>query len=472
MAQKLIVVEINEMPLRVFQRFQQIRPGSHLDELLKSSQVIETLAQDVEQSFLYPSQSWASLNTGAPYSAHKIHWYNDSKPEEYPLYWKTLAKHGFSIGIVGSLHSSPAETYASSNENYKFVIPDCFAPDSYTKPGYFEPFQKLNLKAVSSNARVANARVPMQDAALMVMNSPRYGIRMRTIVEGANLVYKILRKNANRERLRNLQFPLIADMFLHLFEKHQPDVAITFTNHVAGNMHRYWYALFPDDYETKVYNNHWVSKYSSEITAAVDLLDGYMGELMRQARQTDRILVVVSSMGQKANPKLTVDEVKSRKYAYRLEDAHKFISHFTKNRHSYAVDAAMVPQVTLAFRDAAEAAKFAAEVQESLYDMQYIEIIVDQNQEIITLSVTLNGSVSEYVIQGRTVRYSDLGFERFEIDDHHSGCHCPEGSLIIYNSRTATAAEPSVDYLEYAPALLSHFGIQPAPYMLTPSFSF
>src|SRR5712692_2255650 len=281
MTQKLIVLEINEMPLRVFRQFQKLRPGSHVDQLIKSSQVIETLAQDVDQSFLYPAQSWASLNTGAPYAAHKIHWYNDPKPDQYPLYWKTLANHGFSIGMVNSLHSSPAQTYAARNENYKFVIPDCFAPDSYTKPGHFEPFQRLNLKAVSSNARVATMRVPVQDTARLVINSPRYGIRMRTMVDGASLVYKILRKNANRERLRNLQFPLVADMFLHLFYKHQPDVAVMFTNHVAGNMHRYWYALFPEDYQTTVYDNGWVSKYSGEITAAVDLLDGYLGELMR-----------------------------------------------------------------------------------------------------------------------------------------------------------------------------------------------
>ena len=107
--QKLIVLEINEMPLRVFRQFQKMRPGSHLDELLKSSQVIETLAQDVDQAVLYPAQTWASLNTGASYSAHNIHWYNDPKPAECPLYWKTLAENGFSIGIVNSLHSSPAE---------------------------------------------------------------------------------------------------------------------------------------------------------------------------------------------------------------------------------------------------------------------------------------------------------------------------------------------------------------------------
>ncbi len=472
MTKKMIIFEINEMPLKIFRQFQKLRPGSHVDELLKSSQVIETLAQDVERSFLYPSQSWASLNTGSPYSAHQIHWYNDPKPDEYPLYWKTLANHGFSIGIVGSLHSSPAEAYASSNKNYKFVIPDCFAPDSYTKPNYFEPFQKLNLRAVSSNTRVAGVGVPVQDAALMVMNSPRYGIRMRTIVDGANLVYKILRKSANRERLRNLQFPLVADMFLHLFQKHQPDVAITFTNHVAGNMHRYWYALFPEDYQTAVYDNRWVSKYSGEITAAVDLLDAYMGELMRVARETDRILVVVSSMGQEANPRLTVDEVKTRAHGFRLEDVRKFVGHFTKNRYNFAVDSAMVPQYMLGFRDAAEAARFAAEVREAMQGMQNIEMVVDQNHEMVTLSVTLNGRVPEYMIQGRALQYSDLGFVRFEIDDHHSGCHCPEGSLIIYNSSTAKATQPSVDYLEYAPALLSHFGIQPPPYMVTPTFSF
>jgi hypothetical protein len=472
MTQKLIVLEINEMPLRIFRQFQKMRPGSHLDQLMQSSQVIETLAQDVDQSFLYPSQSWASLNTGAPYTAHKIHWYNDPKPDQYPLYWKTLANQGFSIGMVSSLHSSPAETYAARNENYKFVIPDCFAPDSYTKPGHFEPFQRLNLKAVSSNARVSTMQVPVQDAARMVINSPRYGIRVRTMVEGASLVYKILRRSANRERLRNLQFPLIADMFLHLFHKHQPDVAIMFTNHVAGNMHRYWYALFPEDYPTTVYDNGWVSKYSGEIAAAVDLLDGYLGEFMRLARETDRILVVVSSMGQRANPNLTPDEVKARAHSFRLEDVRKFIGHFTKNRYSFEVDSAMVPQYTLAFRDDTEAAQFAAEVREAMLGMQHIELLLDQNLGMVTLSITLNWSVSEYVIQGRSLGYSDLGFVRFEIDDHHSGCHCPEGSLIVYNSRTAKAARPSVDYLEYAPALLTHFGISPAPYMLTPSFSF
>lgn len=57
-----------------------------------------------------------------------------------------------------------------------------------------------------------------------------------------------------------------------------------------------------------------------------------------------------------------------------------------------------------------------------------------------------------------------------EVKDHHSGCHCPEGSLILYNRPTAKGKQPSVDYLEYAPAMLAHFGVPRPATMLELSF--
>jgi hypothetical protein len=344
MAQKVLVLEVNEIPLRVFRQFAALRPGSHIDRMLQSAQVMETLAQDVEESFLYPSQTWASLNTGAPYDRHRIHWYNDPKPEEFPLYWKTAAEHGVSVGVVSSLHSSPAGSYAAANQNFKFLIPDCFAADSYTKPAYFEPFQSLNLKAVSANSRAASLRAPVRESARTLLNAPRYGIRFGTMAAGAGLLLQILRKKVNRERLRNLQFPLLADIFLHQLRKQNPELAILFTNHVAANMHRYWYGLFPDDYKATIYDRAWLEKYHGEINAAVDLLDGYMGKFMQLAEEQDRILVVVSSMGQKANQKLTPEYRQQNAIDYRLEDVQKFVRRVTKNSYWFQVESAMVPK--------------------------------------------------------------------------------------------------------------------------------
>ncbi len=77
MIQKITVIETNEIPLKVFKHYQSIKPNSTISYLLDNSLVLETLAQDVDESFLYPSQTWASFNTGSPYDLHKIHWYND-----------------------------------------------------------------------------------------------------------------------------------------------------------------------------------------------------------------------------------------------------------------------------------------------------------------------------------------------------------------------------------------------------------
>src|SRR5215217_3151555 len=108
----MIVFEINEVPLRIFRHFQKLRPNSHLGRLMQASAVLETMALDVAESFLYPSQTWASLNTGAPYGQHKIHWYNDPKPLQFPLYWKVLADAGKTVGLVNTLHSSPGGDFA------------------------------------------------------------------------------------------------------------------------------------------------------------------------------------------------------------------------------------------------------------------------------------------------------------------------------------------------------------------------
>ena len=416
--QKVLILEANEIPLRIFRQFAKLRPGSHIDQLMRSGQVIETLAQDVEPDFLYPSQTWASLNTGSPYSKHQIHWYNDSKPAEYPLFWKTIAENGFSVGVVNTLHSSPAEPFAASNSNFKFVIPDCFAPDSYTKPGYFGPFQSLNRKAVSANSRATSLSAPVREAALTVLNSPRYGIRMGTMMEGTSLVVKILQKKVNREQLRNLQFPLVADIFMRQLHKHEPDLAILFTNHVAASMHRYWYGLFPEDYPTKVYDEKWLAKYQGEINAAVDLFDNYVGTFMRVAKEMDRVLVIVSSMGQKANQ--TPEHRKDNSIDYRLEDVKKFISRVTKNGYAFRVDAAMVPQYSLAFRNVAEASSAAAEMQEIKPTLKNIILGLDQNRETVTISAALTPPATEFFIAGQSYSHKDLGFVQLEIDDHHS----------------------------------------------------
>ena len=114
----------------------------------------------------------------------------------------------------------------------------------------------------------------------------------------------------------------------------------------------------------------------------------------------------------------------------------------------------------------------AAEIREAKPGLVGLNLVLDENGRVLTVSVMPDPNVPAYVVRGKSYQAEELGFERFEIDDHHSGCHTPEGSLIIYNSKTSKAKTEQVNYLEYAPALLEHFGIARRDYMAEPSFQF
>jgi len=468
--QKIIVFEANEIPLRVFHHYQSIKPNSSISYLLKNSLVLETLAQDVDESFLYPSQTWASFNTGSPYELHNIHWYNDPKSPDTPLYWKLLAENGFSIGLVNTLHSSPASSYAN-NDNYKFLIPDCFAVDSFTKPDYYQEFQQLNLKLTSSNSRVSTLKTPIHETLSAIPKFPKYGIRIKTIIDAARVVTQILLRKINKERLRNIQFTLIADMFIHQLQKEEPDLAILFTNHVAANMHRYWYGLFPNDYQSKLYDQDWMNKYSHEIMESLDILDHYLHELIEISKRKDTILLIVSSMGQNANKKLTDAVQQLITHDFRLEDTKKLVNKLTLSDFKYKVEAGMIPQYSLEFSNPEESQKCYLEIKESIKTLENINLVVDLNANVITLTVTLDPNAESYRVRDKSFNHSQLGFVKFKIEDHHSGCHCPEGSLIIFNSKTASAESRVINYLEYAPAILNYFGVKKPAYMLEPRFT-
>src|SRR5437899_2974723 len=101
----------------------------------------------------------------------------------------------------------------------------------------------------------------------------------------------------------------------------------------------------------------------------------------------------------------------------------------------------MVPQYSLAFRNEEEATRAAAEMREIQPALKGIGLTLDQNKEIVTISAFLVLTAAEFSIHGQRFSYRDLGFLRLEVEDHHSGCHTPEGSLIVYNSRTSKAAK-------------------------------
>lgn len=459
---KLVVVEANEVPLKVFQWFAERNPSSNIANLLAESSVITTEADDVPIEFLYPSQTWASFNTGASYSKHKINWYNDPKPAAYPLYYKILADNGRSVGLVNTLHTAPSEE-SMANSQIKFLIPDIYAKNSLVKPLKYGAFQKFNQDLSNQNRRVSSLRLGLREMQMGV-KLPSLGVKLGTLLNTAKLLSQVATKRVTKERLRNIQFMLTSDMFAKMLKQNEVDLAVFFTNHIAGNMHRYWYASFPNEYSGDAhYDDKWVERHLREIQYAVALFDSFIGKMMKFCRSTGRVLIIVSSMGQYANPKLDV----TRKVCYVIEDLPQFVEAFGVQRDKYDPQLAMYPQYTLKFKDAQDAASAFQTFQTFQKDPPAgIKIYPDLNDKVLTLSVHIAKDALEVLGKRKTI--SELGVKAESISDHHSGKHHPDGTLII-NPRGSTVKE-RVTYLEFAPAVLDFFGVRRPEYMLNPSF--
>lgn len=480
MKQKIIVLEVNEVPLRVFREFARLKPSSSIAQILDQETVVETWAGDVTEEDLYPSQTWASLNTGRTYQEHRIRWYNDVKQFD-DFFWHRLARQGASTMLVGTLHSSPLEDYVEEG-NYKLVVPDCFAPTTSTRPEKFEPFQRFNLAVTGENGRKTSIGKTLASAASAFARSPlpgRWGLSPRSVSNLSQLTAGALA--GNRERLRCAQFPMMAEIFLAGLKREKPDVAVAFTNHVAANMHRYWYALYPEDFDASAYSQAWVEKYRGEIMNAMGLLDSWISQFQQFARENDYLLVLNTSMGQKANANLNPDYIAENTIDYRLEDPMKLLGALLNtSTDGIRAEQAMVPQYSFAFASGDEANAAAERLRQYgcrreqerhgyyLTDEARVtgDVALDGlviGVEVVENKLTLTASISSDFdasvgIGDRRFSPRELGFLEFEVDDHHSGCHSPAGTLLAVNDRHGVFSRwngQQMDYLEFAPSVMN-----------------
>ena len=92
-----------------------------ISQTIKKFGITQTILDDVDEEYLYPSQAWASISTGLNAESHKIRWYNDAKPSNN-FYWRDLAKQNKKIALMNVLHSG---SISKDEENlYDFIFTD------------------------------------------------------------------------------------------------------------------------------------------------------------------------------------------------------------------------------------------------------------------------------------------------------------------------------------------------------------
>ena len=455
---RLLVLELNEVPLRLLQWHAKAFPNSATGSLLNKSVVGQSVATDELSRELYPSQTWASLATGVHHDQHGVFWYGDSKPSAFPLYWQVAADSGRSTGIVGTLHSSPMQQQCNQ-PGVVFAFPDAFAEDANTVPSSLSKLQEFNLAMTQENSRVVADRRPIGRYLGSVEGMARAGVGPVAALELVRLAANVGTGRVPKERLRAGQFHLLADQFTRLGKRFDPDLSVMFSNHIAAAMHRYWYTVFPGDWDYEVYPESWVERFAEEIPYALASLDRWLAKWMRWCEETDRTMLLVSSMGQSGG-----SHVDTEASPIIVRNAQLFGTALGLPADA-VVRQAMVPQVSFSLGSEEEAFDHASRIRSLEATQVSLQIDVQSDRLTVGYDVRLDSSGGDtdpkIEIGGAQFTLEEAGLEQVAVEEHRAGTHHPLGSVVVFNSPTAELPTEPFDYLQIAPAILASLGLAP-----------
>ncbi|HVF48266.1 MAG TPA: hypothetical protein VNA17_11930 [Pyrinomonadaceae bacterium] len=464
---KLILFELNEVPIRIVDYFRGARPSSWIARNYTKLKKFTTVSEN--QGHLSPWNTWPTVHRGVSNDRHFIADFNQDLSEvdrEFPPIWQLLSRSGIRTGLFGSLHSYPLPSDLSG---YDFYIPDVFAAGSECFPDRVEAFQEINLRLSRGSARNVDPGVPYGDVLKGLRGFRGLGFRLGTIADVGGQIVQEKLDPWKTVRRRTYQSVLAFDVFYKLLRDKQPDFVTFFTNHVASSMHRYWAAAFPDEYEDLRYDREWIDTYDNEILFAMGKADKMLERLGRFVdTHPEYKLLVTSSMGQHA---IECEPVETQLY---IVDHGKFMSMLHLEPGDYAVLPAMLPQFNYAISDA----------KTSLFENNLRQLRV--NGELVGYRQHEGGSFSidlgqpnlketAISLNGRSVNIVESGMDNVVIEDKSSSTayHIPEGHLFSYHPshHEEPLGEHELPTTEIAPLILRNFGVSVPGYMKSSTVS-
>lgn len=454
---KLILLEINEVPHRIYDLYRKENPDSALAKLLNQSVTYTTLSTD--QGELHPWSTWPTLHRGVDNTIHNIRDIGEdleSVNQKYPPIWDILVQHKIKTGVFSSLHTFPLPAQVSE---YDFLVPDPFATGPMTHPEKIQPFQAFNLSMTQKSGRSVHKGIDLKSALKLAVALPGLGIKVKT---GLKIFRQLISERAKpwrTTRRRSFQAILAFDLYMKLLKKHKPQFTTFFSNHVASALHRYWAASFPEDYENMSLPVEWLERYKEEIPFCMDELNQMVESLVKFLdNNSEYKLIIAGSMGQAAT---TAELIKTEVF---FGNPQQFIHHFSE--YEISLLPAMHPQYNF------KVSKNPDEFEKLLETFTLNDYPVIFRRKESTFSIDLgyrNINNVHITINGQVVIKEDLGIEIKEIDDQSSGnaYHIPEGALYIYDplKPVEDSEKKSVDLRSIAPAILRNYGLQPPAHM-------
>ena len=461
---KKIVYELNEVPKKLFDFYADMFPDSAFAKLKFNSSLFETFTADA--GHLSPWISWPTMHRGISNIEHEISDLGQDLTQvnkEFPSIFNYLVNNDVRVGVFGSLQSYPLP---ENLENYTFYIPDTFAAGSECFPKQLTDFQAFNLSMVRSSGRNVTQGIAVKEAGKFLFNARKLGLSWSTV---GKLSKQIIQERFNKDRVvrrRTSQVEIAFDLYFKQLVETKPDISFFFTNHVASSMHRYWPAVFPNDYSEGKFDENWRKRWKSEIPHAVKVANFQLNKLLQFCDKFDFELIVCSSMGQDA-----VEDVTPISKQVLITNVRSLLRYLNVPDKDWEPRLSMAPRVVIRILSGANLPNLA-NLDKILVNGKRINHYKTSSGDI-RFDIHLTDIDELYVEDsGKKISPKEIGIENINLQDASGSYayHIPQGIMLYYKPDKAKAGKrfgewKAVSVLDFCPSLISNFGGQVPNYM-------
>lgn len=332
--QPAFLVALNEVNVEFLRYYIRRRELPNFADLLTRHGVTETVSEQAYEH-LEPWIQWVTVHTGLPFARHRVFRLGDIMDTSLTQIWEHLEReYGCRVGAVSPMNA------ANRSRDPLFFVPDPWTRTTVTGDRSVHRFAGAVASLVNENATGRSslrAYLALLEALLRWSPGPRgFGLRLARAVLA-------VRDRAQRAVLLD---ELLADLFLRLIRRHQPDFASLFLNGAAHLQHHHM--LDSPACAAPARNPGWYMKSGSDpllqVYRAYDVIVGRLRRLEPHAR-----LILATGLHQ--------DPVERPVFYWRLADPGRFLAELGISH--LRTEGRMSRDFMLAARDAPEAAAAA-----------------------------------------------------------------------------------------------------------------
>jgi len=222
---RLLFLELNEVNFEFVEHYARAGSLPTFARLMRSQGYARTSSETVYEH-IEPWIQWFTVHTGQPYAKHGVFRLGDGPQAGARQIWEELSQRGLKVGAFSPMNAGNALSDAA------FFVPDPWTKTRVAAPASMRAAYDAICQAVGDNAE---GRITAGSAFQLMIGLLRYSSISNWPSYLTNGLQGLFRRWPRAVFLDRF----LADCFLHLWKRTQPDFSTLFLNGAAHIQHHY-----------------------------------------------------------------------------------------------------------------------------------------------------------------------------------------------------------------------------------------